>query len=253
MRMAAAIFRAFVVMVVPLALWRLAAPLTGWAALALLPLGAAIWWGIYHPLRDRRQAELAVAILPGARLGRWLTGRLGAGIRATLGVLVALPVLGWLALGGKGPVLVAVAAMGLLAGILSITVTRLLSATLTRPYARLAGQRIGSGIAALAGLAPLVWITWAVIPVPHEITSASLSDAMSAALATPTAGGGWPAEVMGLFAALDTAKLWLAAQYREAAWVGLVFSIDAALVSFVAARSFVAVLEFTRMIARARE
>jgi len=252
MCMATGILRGFVAMAVPLALWRLALPLTGWAALALLPLGIAIWWGIYLPLRDRRRAELAVAILPGARLGRWLTGRFGAGLNATLGLLVALPVLGWLALGGQAPVIMAVAAVGLMAGILSTLTTRLLSTTLTDPYARLAGQRIGSVVAALAGLVPLVWINWAVIPIPNEITSASLADAVSAALAARPARDGWPAEVMGLFAALDTAKLWLAAQYRRTVWVGLVFSIDAALVSFVAARSSVAVLEFTRSITGSR-
>ncbi|MGA0613775.1 hypothetical protein [Paracoccus sp. KR1-242] len=242
----AEIARAVMVLLVPLALWRLAFPLTEWAALALLPLAVAIWMGIYRPLRDRRRAELAVVILPGARLGRWLTGRMGARLNATLATLVSLPVLAWQALAAPAPVLGLLGAVCLLAGLLSMGVTGVLGRGLSPPYARLAGHRIACATAALMALAPLVWINWAVIPVHHDITSLGLSEAMAATLDALPGRESWPREVMGAFAALDAGKLWLAAQYRDAVWVGLLFSLDAALVVFVTARAMVAVQDFTR-------
>ena len=245
-RMALWLVRALLVMAVPLALWRLAYPLTDWAALALIPLGAAIWLGFYRPLLGRRRAELAVAIRPESRLGFWLTGRLGAALGATAGVVIGLPVLAWAGLRSQGLVLGLLLALCMLSGLLAIMAERGLGRSLTAPYARVMGQRIGSGAAAMIGLIPLVWLNWAVIPVPHGITGMGLPEAVSAVIAQLPARGTLLDEALGGFAALDTAKLWLAAQYRGAAWVGLVFSLDAALVAFVTARSFVAVLDFTR-------
>ncbi|MTH76226.1 hypothetical protein [Paracoccus aestuariivivens] len=242
------IARALVLLLVPLAAWRLGFSYSDWAALALVALGVAIWLGVYRPRLSRRRAELEVVVIPGSALGHWFTGRMGAGLTAGASVLVGVPVLAWVALRSPPLVIAVLLALCVVAGLLSQWAIRVLGRSLTPPFARVMGHGIGSTVAALLALLPLVWLNWAVIAVPHEITSVGLSEAVAAQIAQLPPRAGWLREGLGLFAALDGAKLWLAAQHREALWVGLIFSVDAALVSFVVARSFVAVMEFGRLI-----
>ena len=230
--------------IIPLYLWRELYPLTEWSVLALLPLVAMIFWTMQKNAAAIYRAKLNVALRAGSPLSNLLTGRLSSGLLALGFVTAALPVLSWQALSSTPVEIIGISVLCLAAGATSIISQAWLAHHLHPPFSRTTGMAIGTCVAAIVFVPILAWINWSYVEYPGEIRDVSFWEAMQFGMNELPARRGWIAELLAVFYAAETAKLWLVLQYKSSTWVMALFCLEAALVAFIVAKVFVVLTEF---------
>lgn len=79
---------------------------------------------------------------------------------------------------------------------------------------------------------------------PGEILNASFYEALHIGRAQLPLRGGWLSTLLSVPFGYDAAKLWAVVQLRDYPILGLLFSLDAALFSFVLCRTSIVVAQF---------
>jgi len=95
----------------------------------------------------------------------------------------------------------------------------------------------------------MVWINWAVVHHPVAYRDMGFLEALTYAPGNAPLLSGPDAAVMRVFQSIDSLKLWLVNRFGGTAVPGLLYSLDAALVVLVFARSTVAVTDLVRHVA----
>lgn len=224
-----------------LAIWRLGYGFTDWAALGLMPLAAALLLGGWRLGRGLWRARLLAALREASPLGRWLTGHLRAALGAVGFAALAVAVLAWQALGQDGAQMGILAAAFAASALLAPWAEARLARHLHPPFAAHAAAVVTTlAVAAPTTLILAGWI-WAAVPIPAAWQAADLAGALDLGLARLPAGRGWMTAALSLPFGYEAVKLWLVVQLRDYAVVGLLYSLDAALVSLIVCRAAILV------------
>lgn len=221
----------------PLYLWSRVYPWSDWAILLLTPLVAMLFVGHLRASLSLHRARMRAVIRQESGLHGILTGRLRAVLGATLFVLLAVPLLAWKVL-ALGPVQSALFILvSLVAGAVFIGVQSLLLAHFHQPFIRASAVSISSWLVSLVFVPVIAWVNLNLVLYPGAIrAAASLADAALYGMQMLPLRRGWIAELFAPLYAYEAGKLWLVVQMHTSRWPAILFSIDAALFSFVIAR-----------------
>lgn len=227
-----------------LALWRLSYNSTDWAALSLIPLAFVIAAGSWPLALDPWRARLHVALRPNSPLSPWLKGWLQAGFITIVFTFTAVLLLAWQALN----VVVSEAVLLTLAFFLSAALFASVQSWLLRhffqPFARCIATTIVTSIVALPFMIILAFVTWSSALRPGAFLTADLPTALEIGLQNLPERGGWISSVLAIPYGYEAMKIWVVVQLKHYWIVGALFSLDAALFSFILCRSAVVVTQF---------
>ena len=218
-------------------LWRTLYPATDWAVVALAPLAALLFMGSLWTSAAVYRASMKAAVRGNSPLTWLMTGRVRAFFGATIFTLIAVPLLAWHAISSTYPEFLLVAFLCFIASMLFAGIEHKLLDHLTPPFARVTALSLAMLIAALFFVPVLAWADWNFTPQPSAIRSAGLGEALELGFRELPARRGWMAELLAPFYALEYGKLWVVVQPRSPKWFSFWYSIDAALISFVAGRA----------------
>jgi len=225
-------------------LWRIAYISTDWAVLALIPLAFAIVAGLWPLVLKPWRARLHIALRPESSLGGFLTGRLRAIFISGAFTIVAVILLAWQALSVSIPEAAIILAAFFLSACLFATGQTLLLRHFQQPFARSIATSVVTWTVALPFTLIIALSTWALAPIPGKMLDAELMDALLIGLGNLPERGGWIAAILALPYGYEATKIWAVVQLRDYPIVGAVFSLDAALFSFVLCRSAIIITQF---------
>ncbi|MCB6179026.1 hypothetical protein LHP98_12915 [Rhodobacter sp. Har01] len=239
-------FAATLLSTLSLLLWRIGYASSDWAALALIPIAIVIGVGLWRLTLDPWKAHLQIALRENSPLGRILTGK-----TRTLFVLISFTSVSVILLAWQAAIAtVSDATIMLMAYFLSgcafLTSKNLLSRHLHPPFARDLAISLGTWVVALPFILIIALSTWAWARIPGAMLDASLQDALQVGLNRLPARGGWIAAILSVPYGYEAAKLWAVVQLREYPIVGVLFSLDTALFSFVICRAGVISTHFVQ-------
>lgn len=239
---------ACVVYTAPLVVWRQSYHNSG-AGWPVLVLGAIILSGAVSQRLALNRARLAAALRPESWLRGVLTGWAGAVLAGAGLVTVAVPVLAWTAHSATGAEIVALGALGLTSAVTCLASGRAIAAHFQPAHVRAWTVGFGTLAPAAMFLPVMVWINWALVQHPVAYADMGFLEALTYAPGNAPLLSGPDAAVMRLFQSAESLKLWLVHRFAGSAVPGLLYSLDAALVVLVVARSAVAVTDLVRHVA----
>lgn len=229
---------------ISLYLWREGYQYSDWAVVALLPAAVVIWTGFLPLVRDTWRARLHTALREESPLGKILTGKLRAHLLSGLFTTIAITLLAWRALSVTLIEVTVLATAIILSATLFSIGLNWLSKHFHRPFARSIAASVVTWTVAFPFTLAIAWTTWEWSQMPGAMLNASLYDAMNSGLGELPDRGGLVTNILGLLSGYEAAKLWIVIQLREYPFVGVLFSLDAALYAFVLCRSAIVIALF---------
>lgn len=123
-----------------------------------------------------------------------------------------------------------------------------------QPFARAVTTSIVTWVVALPFTLIFALSTWAWATIPGAMLNAGLQEAVQIGLDRLPERGGWIAGVLAIPYGYEATKLWIVVQLRDYPVAGALFSLDAALFSFVLCRSAIVITQFIEAhVAKAQE
>jgi hypothetical protein len=217
--------------------WKYFYKFSDWAALSLIPLVVMLFCASYSLSIRVFVARLQCILIPGSPLSTYLTGRIGAIFSATIFVMILMPLLAWQSLTITSVEWLMLLALSVLASIVFLLIKLFARKHLREPSDSAAALVMGSWGLTLIALPILTWLNWNYTDYPGEIRTQGVVEAASMAIDKLPARRGFFAEILAPLYAVDALKLWLAVRLNPSTWVPALYSIDAALVSFVFIRA----------------
>ena len=205
------------------------------------PLAGMLFFGTYLPAMEMRRAKIKAAVLPSSRLSKVLTGRASTALFSLGFAIIAVSVLAWQAITVSAVELLGLVALCISAGFLSIKMQVWLSGHLLTPFARVMGTAYGYALSGFLFMFVLAWINWNYVLHPSTIHGDTLLEAIRRSVIELPERSGWIIEILSVFYALETAKIWCVVRLGASFWITVLYSLEAALVAFVVAKSVAAV------------
>ena len=227
--------------------WRTLYPLSDLAVVALAPLAAFLFVGSFSNSKAANLASVKCAVKGSSPLVWLIRGRIRALLGALALIFVAVPVLGGHALTATNLEFLLIALLSFVVSMLFADAEVKLLNHLRRPFARIAAISLATLIGMLLFAPLLAWIDWNFTPKPAAIRSADFWEAISLGFSHLPERRGWVAELLAAFYALEYAKLWIAVQEEAPKWLTVLYSIDAGLICFVAARAAAVVMSMVQV------
>ncbi|MEP3333615.1 hypothetical protein [Sedimentitalea sp.] len=212
--------------------------------LALAPLTALLFTGLFWSNAAVFRASIKVAVKEGSPLAWLVTGRLRALLGAAAFTVVAVTLLAWHVISSTYPELLLLAVLCLSAALVFEFSEHKFLGHLTPPFARMTALSTGTLVTAGFFIPIVAWANWNFSAHTGEIRTVGLEQALELGLEQMPERGGWIAELMAPFYALEYGKLWFVVQTGAPKWFSFWYSIDAALISVVAARTSAVLMSF---------
>ena len=231
---------------VPLYLWRIYYPLTDWAAIFLLALPLMLFGGFYRRRKDLLWARHRAAVRAESWISAFMRGKFRATVDSLAFVAVAVPILAWQALATADSIAPVLVLLSMVASSLALGMRRWLQRHFRGAFASSWSFTLGAAAAAIVFVPILVWLNWSHVIYPGEFRSLGFQEAIQFGVAERLPPRrGWIAEILSVPIAIDSAQLWLTAEYgRTMAWIPALYSIYLALMAFVVARASTALASF---------
>lgn len=232
-----------------LLLWRMVFDKGNWAVLALLPLFFMVYTGCYQVILRRRRAILLVALRSESYLVRILRGKFFSFVISFMIAAVATLVLAFEAITITSPELAVLIALCLLALILYKFFTVRLSSHFNDSFLPAFCTTLSVVLSGLAMSPIYAWVELTYVSHPGYIRALSLAAAIKETLEQSLRGGGITNEVLSIFYALDSAKLWFVVNAESLNWgtphlLTTAYVLFDAAICFLVARAVVAVAAF---------
>ena len=233
-----------VLLVLSLYLWRESCLITGFSVILLVPLSVILFLGVYRPAIRMHRAKMAAAIISDTKLSKLLSGKLFTIGFSFIFTLIAVMVLAWQALTITTAETAVLLILCLLASGLSLWTQAQLAGSMHPPFARSMGMALGYAVVAFICVFVLAWINWKFVSHPGYIQLSGLPEAIDRSVDERQCRDGLITGMLAFFLALDTIKIWLVVHIDDSLWIKVLYCIDAALVTFIVAKSSVAVTDF---------
>lgn len=228
----------------PLFLWRELYHRTDWAVLALVPLAAMVCIGSYQVTLRRRRALLLAVLQANSWLTPILSGQIFSALAAVVITVATVPLLAYKALSAPMAELLVLVVLSVTAVAFFQVFQAILQKQINDAFLPSASTWSSVVLSGSIFLAIHVWAVWNYVRYPAYIKKLSFSEAMIRTMESLPERGGWIAEILSIFYAMDDAKLWLVVRTGETAVPAMIFTIYGALICFLVARAIVAVAAF---------
>lgn len=225
--------------------WREGYSYSDWAVLALLPLSIVIFSGFWPLMLQPWRARLHVMLRDDSPLGDFLTGRIRAAFLSAAFTVTAVTLLAWQAWVMPKSVLLGLAAAFFISAVLFTEAQNYLVIHFHQPFARSIATSITTWLVAIPCTIIIAFTTWNWTKMPGSVLNATLYDAVQHGLAQLPNRSGWITYTLSLPSGYEAAKIWMVVQLRDYPSIGVLFSLDAALFSFILCRSAVIISQFT--------
>lgn len=225
-------------------LWRIAYIFSDWAVLALAPLALAIAVGLWPLTLDPWRAKLHLCLREESPLRKIMTGNIRATFLTATFTFVAVTLLAWLALNASLAQSGLMIAAFLLAAWIFSAGQHLFSRHFHQPFARSWATSIVTWMVALPLTLIIAISTWVWATQPGAMWDAEFLNGLQIGFDKLPTRGGWIADILAVPYGYEAAKLWVVVQLREYPIFGALFSLDAALFSFVLCRSAIVMTHF---------
>jgi len=222
---------------IPLLLWRSVYPTSDWGVIFLLILAFMLFGGAFSPAAATYRARLSIEIRKSSFLAGILTGRLHATFFALVFTGAAIPVLAWQALTASWPEILCFVFLSVTSSAFSLFTHAKLKQHLSPWLARSASITIGALGSAIIFIPIIMWVNWAYVTHAGQLRSDTLQQSIVFYIQKLPARGGWVAEILSVFYALDGAKFWLVMRLSSFNWILVLYAFNAALPSLFIAQS----------------
>ena len=238
-RRAAIVVSSALLLTVPLYLWRIAYPRTDWAITFLAPLALLLLVGSYKPRAVALRATHRVIVREESWVSAIMTGRVRATVDSIALVVIGVPILAWQALGAPFMIASVLLLLCAVSSGIALGIRGRLLRHFNGPFAACWSYTIGAVAAAIVFIPILAWINWGHILFPGEFRTLDFLEAVQFGVAEQLPPRrGWIAEILSVPIAIESAQLWLTANYGSAmAWLPVLYGFCLALVAFVVARA----------------
>lgn len=233
------------IILAPLLIWRLIYQYTDFSLFALIPLGLLLWISFFAPdlrISQQRWMEMfkeGCGYKSGEKL--LMTGRLGAGIRTTLYMLVAVPILAWQAVNASRMEILALILVAFASALITLWIFAWAARHMQDAYQGAISLMCGPVLTALISIPFLYWMNCDLITYAGEFRAVSLQEALTLGFLELPDRKGLVAELLAPFYALEILKFWLVLQASEQTWGGhwivFLFCAEKTLIAFLVARS----------------
>jgi hypothetical protein len=218
-------------------LWRIFYPLTDLAVLFMVPLSLFLFVGSFRSSSAVYRAIVNAAVRGDSPYVWLLTGRLRSFLGALIFVFLAMPLLAWHAIASTMAELLLFGVLCFSASILFAVTLKQLLRHLTPAFARTTALTASTLIVSMIFIPLLAWSNWNFTHQPEAIRSVSLGQALQLGFEQLPVRRGLVAELLSPLFAMEYAKLWFVVQDESPKWFSFWYSIDAALISIIAARA----------------
>jgi len=229
-------------------LWRIAYNSSDWAVLALLPLALVVFVGFWPLMLAPWKARLKVILRETSPLSQILTGKIRATLLSVAFTLVTIIVLAWQALSATLAVNAIMLAAVFASGFIFSVGQRLLVRHFYQPFARVIATNLVTWVVALPLMLIIAITTWGWSPIHNTMLDANFLEALQIGMENLPTRRGWISEVLAVPYAFESAKFWAIIQIKNypqvATLFSALFSLDAALYSFILCRVSIVVTQF---------
>lgn len=220
-----------------LLLWRQVFPISDWAVVFLLLLAVLVLFASFDASAAMYRAQIQVAVRIDSPYASLLTGGLRAFLSSCALTAVATILLAASAVTSTSIEFIVICVIILLSQLVLIKVETALRRHLTMPFARMASLWVTTALCGLVSVPLVAWLNWSITPIPAEIEHMTLMATLQLSTDSLPDRRGWVSEVLGFFYALDYLKLWLVVHSKSQKLIGILFCVDAALITLVSART----------------
>ena len=217
-------------------IWRIVYPWSDWASLGFIPLTLILFFGYMRHSVDIYRARLHTAIKTESSLSSILKGNVWATLKTFSLLLVAIPLMAWLALVSEIHETITLLVLCLLSGGLFTFLQLRISSHFHKPFSDMIAVSSGTWIIAIFFIPIIAWINFGYTSHAGENLTADLGEAVMLGLKNLPLRQSWIAEILAPMYAYEAAKLWIVVQLGGSKWAVILFSLDTALISFIFAR-----------------
>lgn len=228
--------------------WRLGYAVSDWAILALTPLSVFLYLGFWRLVLNPWQAKLLIALRESSPLAIFMTGKIRAGLLSFGFTAISVFVLAYKALSVTAQEAILLFTLIFVSGI-AFTISQVwLSRHLHQPFATATAASWTGWIVALPFALFYARYTFLNTGYPGAMIDARFQEALQIGLSNLPDRRGWITEIMALPYAYDASKLWAVVQLKEYPNVAAIFSLDAALISIIAAKAGIIIAYFVQCV-----
>ena len=224
-------------------LWRIAYEFGDWAIITLFPLAAFICLGSWTLALAPWKARLKITLRDDSRFSRFLTGKMRAGLLAFAFTFIGVTLLAWQALQASPLKAGIMLALVFIAGSIFSVGERFFERHFHQPFARAISVSAATWLVALPFFFIIAYVVWAWEQLPGPLLDASFAEAIQIGINELPNRRGWLAEILAIPFAYESVRIWVAVQLKDYPLIGVLFSMDAALFSFVLARTGIVVTQ----------
>ena len=232
---------------VSLYLWRISFISSDWAALALIPLAVIISTSFWHLTLDPWKACLDIALRRDSTWKKWLTGRIRTALLSTAFTLGSVTLLAWQALRASAIEASLMLVVFFVSAMAFSFTQRLLLQHFRQPFARAYATSLVTWCMAVPAAVAIALVVWNFTAMPGRILSTDFQGALAIGLAQWPQRDGWLNTLLSVPFSYEAAKLWVVVQLRYYPVLGWLFSVDAALFSFILCRTSIIVAQFVEV------
>lgn len=225
-------------------LWSAAFKHSDWAVLALIPLATVILVGSWQLALEHWTAQLRIALRPNSSVSKWFTGKIRATLISVGFTILAVVLTAWQAISASAWDAVVMVGLFFLSALVYCFAQSLLLTHIFPPFSRVFAASVATWLVAVPGTLALTWTVWAYTTIPAEFLDANFQEALIAGRKQIPPRDGWLPTLLSVPVGYESAKLWAVVKLRDYPILGFIFSIDAALSSFVLCRTGAVVAQF---------
>ncbi len=220
------------------ALWRIAYLYTDWAALALIPFVVVIAYGSWSLAMDPWRAKLHIIVRQESILARFITGKIRAFIITTVFTSVAVIVIALKTLNASNTELLIMLSGFFISAFFVLIYQLRFSQYFHHPFDRSIAVSTVTWFVATPTFLLIAFNKWALDPVAGEMLDVkNLADVVSIMHHKLPFREGWITTIISIFYSYEAIKIFAVIRFSKYLFVSVIYSLDAALFSYVLCRT----------------
>lgn len=230
--------------IISILVFRLAFDFSDWSALLLCPLVIVVYMGNYSLVLAPWKAKFHLVVRDESWLSKWLTGRLGAGLKsATLAIVMFLFII-WQSVSATIVELVLISILFIITSVTYIKVVQSSPKHFYEPFDRSVSSSFSIWMVTIPAVIILLIYTWSIKTLPSEILDEDFQQVIRLAAQKSPGDKGWISSIISFFYLFDSVKLWAVVQLQDYPLLTLIYSLDTALFGYVLCKTAVIVTNF---------
>ena len=229
---------------ISLHLWRIAFTATDLAILVLFPMGLAIWLGFWSLTLQPWKAHLDIALRQDSTWKKIFSGTIRTVVLNISFTFVAVFLMAWQTLRASTYESILLVIVVFLSILLYYQLLNRLSRHVQQPFARSFATVLATWTAAIPALLAFTFTLRNYATIPGEMLDASFEQALLIGIKQLPQRGGWVSSLLSIPYGYEAAKLWVVIRLSDYPIIGWLFSLDAALFSFILCRTSIVVSQF---------